>query len=55
MQKRWNPENIVVKIIEMDDEVYKQKVEELVDIIYDGFCELHKSVSVEPELLEKAG
>jgi len=55
MQKRWNPEIITVKVIEVDDEVYKQKIEELADILYDGLCELHKSVSVEPELIEKAG
>lgn len=55
MKKQWNPEIVTAKVIELDDEVYKQKIEELTEIIYDGFCELHKSVSVEPELIEKAG
>ncbi len=55
MKKQWSPEIVTVKGLELDDEVYKQKIEELAEIIYDGFCELHKSVSVEPELIEKAG
>lgn len=38
------------KIIEVDERIAKQKLEELAELFYDAFCELHKTVSVEPKL-----
>ena len=49
MRLKWNPEEIKRKYIDTDDEVYKQRLEELSELFYDAFCELHKSVSVEPK------
>lgn len=63
MQKRWNPEITTRKIIEIEDGVYRERLEELAELIYDAFCELHKIRSVEPKFktscaeqeLEKVG
>ncbi len=52
MKQKWNPVKTEKKIIEIDQELYKRRIEELAELFYDAFCELHKTRSVEPELIE---
>ena len=54
MKKKWEPIWVKKKYIEIDDRVAKQKLEELAELFYDAFYELHKTVSVEPKL-KKSG
>ena len=63
MKKKWNPEFIGRKIVEVDEELFERRIDELGELFYDAFCELHKNRSVEPKLktscdeqeLEKVG
>jgi hypothetical protein len=55
MRKQWSPEIITKRLIEIEDEVYKQRLEEMAEIFYDAFCELHKTCSIEPELTDLCG
>ena len=63
MKKKWNPEFIGRKIVEMDEELFERRLDELAEVFYDAICELHKNRSVEPKLktscieqeLEKVG
>ena len=49
--------------MEINDDEFRQRLEEVAKIFYDAFCELHKNRSVEPKLksscheqeLEKVG
>ncbi len=50
MNPKWNPVKTERLIKEIDSEIYKQKLEELAELIYDAFCELHKNRSVESKL-----
>lgn len=50
MKRKWNPIMVKRKIIELDERIAKQKLEELAELFYDAFCELHKTESVEPKL-----
>ena len=50
MNPKWNPVKTERLIKESDSEIYKQKLEELAELFYDAFCELHKNRSVEPKL-----
>lgn len=52
MGTKWNPIKTEKKIIEINEELYKRRIEELAELFYDAFCELHKNRSVEPELIE---
>jgi hypothetical protein len=63
MKKKWNPEFIGRKIVEVDEELFERRLDEVAEVFYDAFCELHKNRSVEPKLktscdeqkLEKVG
>lgn len=63
MKKKWNPEFIGRKIVEVDEELFERRLDEMGELFYDAFCELHKNRSVEPKLktscdeqeLEKVG
>jgi hypothetical protein len=63
MKKKWNPEFIGRKIVEVDEELFERRLDEVAEVFYDAFCELHKKRSVEPKLktscyeqeLEKVG
>ena len=50
MKRKWQPITIEKKFIEIDQEIYKRRIDELAELFYDAFCELHKNRSVEPEL-----
>lgn len=50
MGTKWNPNKTEKKIIEIDEEIFEQRLEELAELFYDAFCELHKNRSVEPKL-----
>lgn len=47
---KWNPLTSRRIFVEINDEIYKQRLEELSEIFYDAFCELQKDQSIEPEL-----
>ncbi len=63
MRKTWNPVKTERKIEEINEELYERRLDELAELFYDAFCELHKNRSVEPKLksscaeqeLEKVG
>lgn len=50
MGKRWNPIKTERKIVEIDEELFERLLDELAELFYDAFCELHKNRSVEPKL-----
>lgn len=50
MKKKWNPEFIGRKNVEIDEELFERRLDELAELFYDAFCELHKIRSVEPKL-----
>ena len=50
MNPKWNPVKTEIKAIEIDQEIYKRRIEELAELFYDAFCELHQNRSVEPKL-----
>ena len=52
MGTKWNPIKTERKMLEIDPESFKQRLEELAELFYDAFCELHKNRSVEPKLVE---
>jgi len=35
--------------VEVSEAIFKQRLEEVAEVFYDAFCELHKIRSVEPE------
>jgi hypothetical protein len=51
MGTKWNPDITEKKIIEIDSKIFEQRLEELAELFYDAFCELHKTRSVEPKLI----
>lgn len=63
MGAKWNPNKTERKIVEIDEELFERRLDELAELFYDSFCELHKIRSVEPKLktscdeqeLEKVG
>jgi hypothetical protein len=63
MKRKWNPEFIGRKIVEVDEELFERRLEEVAEVFYDAICELHRNRSVEPKLknscdqqeLEKVG
>lgn len=63
MGKSWNPEKTERNIVEINEELCERRLDELAELFYDAFCELHKNRSVEPKLktscdeqeLEKVG
>ena len=63
MGTKWNPDKVERKLIEIDEELFERRLDELAELFYDAFCELHKNRSVEPKLkfscaeqeLEKVG
>lgn len=52
MRTKWNPDLIKRNVIEIEERAFMQRLEELADVFYDAFCELHKTRSVEPELTD---
>ena len=49
MQRKWEVTTAKKKSVEIDEKIFEQRLEELADIFYDAFCELHKNCSVEPK------
>ena len=50
MGTKWNPVKTERKIVEINEELYERRLDELAELFYDAFCELHKNRSVEPKL-----
>ncbi|MCM2351839.1 MAG: hypothetical protein ACLGG0_05640 [Bacteriovoracia bacterium] len=63
MGTKWNPIKTERKVVEIDEKLFERRLDELAELFYDAFCELHKNRSVEPKLksscaeqeLEKVG
>lgn len=54
MGTKWQVTAIERKFVEVSDAVMRHRLEEVAEVFYDAFCELHKNRSVEPELLTKS-
>ena len=50
MKRKWESITVEKKIVEVSEAIFKQRLEEVAEVFYDAFCELHKIRSVEPEL-----
>lgn len=52
MKIKWQPLNTERKFIEIEQELFEQRLEELAELFYDAFCELHRNRSVEPKPID---
>lgn len=43
MKQKWNPKSVVSEKVQMKEEIYKQQIAELKDIIYAQFYQLNLS------------
>lgn len=50
MGTKWQVTTIERKFVEVSELDMRQRLEEVAEVFYDAFCELHKIRSVEPEL-----
>lgn len=50
MGTKWQVTTVERKFAEVSEAVMRQRLEEVAEVFYDAFCELHKTRSVEPEL-----
>jgi hypothetical protein len=49
MKRKWESITVERKIVEVSEAIFKQRLEEVAEVFYDAFCELHRIRSVEPE------
>jgi len=49
MGTKWQGTTVERRFVEVSEAVMRQRLEEVAEVFYDAFCELHKNRSVEPE------